>query len=144
MASTTRTVDLSRGAFKGRLVAFTDRSRMGSNPYGDSTLMRIPFANGADVYLIYNRKKSFNDGVREGGDMLMISQTIANDPIESNRLAMLDSEQQYAIPGSSIVVRACRKTSSAGVDRMVVSVFDTSRGQGSICSTRIPLTTRPK
>jgi hypothetical protein len=144
MASTTGTVDLSRGAFKGRLVAFTDRGLMGSNSYGDSTLLRIPFASGADVYLIYNRKKSFNDGVREGGDMLMISQTIPNDPIESNRLAMLNPEQQYTIPGSSIVVRACRKTSSGGADRIVVSVFDTSRGQASTCSTRIPLTTRPK
>jgi hypothetical protein len=131
MASTTGTVDVSHGAFNGRILAFTDRGLIN----GDSTLLRIPFTNGADVYLIYNRKKSFNDGVREGGDMLMISQTIPNDPIESNRLAMLSPEQQYTIPGSSIVVQACRITSSGGADQIVVSVFDTSLGQASTCGT---------
>jgi hypothetical protein len=141
MASTTRSVDLSGGAFKGRIVAYVDRGIMGPNRAGDSTLLRIPLPSLADTFLIYNRQKSFNDGVREGGNLVTVSQTIVTDPIESNRLAMLDSNQSYAIPGTSIVIHLCSKIIVRTRDMATVSIFDTSLGQQSTCAPQFPLTT---
>jgi hypothetical protein len=129
MASTTQVIDVSQGPVTTDLVAFTDRTAT-----GEITLLRIPSADGADVHLVYNRQKSFNDGTREGGNLVTLTQTIPNVPTESNRLAMLDSDQEYGIPNSGIVVRVCSKGSSNGQDYATVSIFDTSRGQGSACT----------
>jgi hypothetical protein len=128
MASTTQVVDVSVGGVTTNLYAFTDRG-----PARAITLMRIPLPAGADVHVLYNRKKSFNDGTREGGDLVTLTQTIATNVIESNRIAMLDAAQQYGIPNTGIVVRVCSKGTSRGKDFATVSIFDTSRGQGSTC-----------
>jgi hypothetical protein len=128
MASTTQVIDVSQGAVTTNLVAFTDRTAT-----GEITLLRIPSATGADVHLVYNRQKSFNDGTREGGNLVTLTQTIPTVPTESNRLAMLDSDQEYGIPNTGIVVRVCSKGSSSGQDYATVSIFDTSREQGSAC-----------
>jgi Gametolysin peptidase M11 len=133
MSGTTTTVDLSVGAFLGRIVAFVDRGLMGANTSGDSTLLRIPLATGADVYALYKRKKGFNDGTRQGGDLVTLTQTDVTDTSESNRLAMLDALQQYTIPGTSIVVRVCLKGAVGSMDYVSVSVFDTSRAQATRC-----------
>jgi hypothetical protein len=128
MSSTTKVIDVSQGAVKTDLVAFTDRTSEGV-----VTLLRIPLSSGADVHILYNRKKSFNDGTREGGDLVMLTQTSTTDVTESNRLAMLDSQEGYAIPKTSIVVRVCSKTSLTGRDFATVSIFDTSQDQESNC-----------
>jgi hypothetical protein len=142
MESTTTTVDLSRGAFKGNIVAFVDRwALMESNKSGDSTLLKIPSAVGAETFVIYNRQKDFNDGVREGGDLVTVSQSLPNDPIESERLAMLDVYQSVTLPFTGIVVEICAKGGKMPVDWVTVSVYDTSRGQTSLCSPQYLLTT---
>jgi hypothetical protein len=142
MTSTTQTVDLSSGPFKGRIIAFVDRGLMGLNRRGDSTLLHIPSPTGADTFLIYNRQKSFNDGVREGANLVTISQTVTSDPIESNRLAMLDSNQWFTIPSTSIVIHLCSKTVvTRNRDMATVSIFDTSLGQQSTCAPEFPRTT---
>jgi hypothetical protein len=137
MSNTTETVDLADGAFKGAIVAFVDRDR--ANVAG-TTLIRIPFSTGADVFLIYNRQKSFNDGVRAGANFVTISQTVVSDPIESNRLAMLDSDQSYTILGTTVVIHVCSKSTVFSVDMVTVSIFDTSLGQHSTCALNYPLT----
>jgi hypothetical protein len=128
MASTTKVIDVSRGAVKTDLVAFTDRTSEGI-----VTLLRIPLSSGADVHILYNRKKTFNDGTREGGDLVTLTQTSTADATESYRLAMLDSLEEYDIPKTSIVVKVCSLKSLSGRDFATVSIFDTSRGQESNC-----------
>jgi hypothetical protein len=91
------------------------------------------------VFLIYNRQKSFNDGVRAGANFVTVSQTVVSDPIESNRLAMLDSDQSYTILGTSVVIHVCSKSTVFSVDMVTVSIFDTSLGQHSTCALNYPL-----
>jgi hypothetical protein len=137
MSSTTQTVDLDDGAFKGAIVAFVDRD---SNNTAGTTLVRIPFSTGSDVFLIYNMQKSFNDGVREGANSVTVSQAVVSDPIESNRLAILDADQSYTILGTSVVVHVCSKSTVFSVDMVIVSIFDTSLGQHTTCASNFPLT----
>jgi Gametolysin peptidase M11 len=143
MESTTTWVDLSKGGFKGRLFAFVDRSKIPvSNPNGDSTLLAFPTPSGYDVFVLYNRKKSFNDGAREGGDLVTVVQVSPNRNIESIRLAMLDAYQSIKIPGTNIFVRVCGKRNSLSMgDRALMTIYDRSRGQVSLCSGDFRLTT---
>jgi hypothetical protein len=78
--------------------------------------------------------------VREGGNLVTVSQTIVSDPIESNRLAMLDSNQSYTILGTTIVIHVCFKSTVLSFDMVTVSIFDTSLGQQTTCGPEYPLT----
>jgi hypothetical protein len=137
--ATTSTINLSQGAFKGRITAFVDRNSMNDPSLGDSTILKIPFPGSNDVFLLYNRKKSFNDGTRLADNLITVTQ--AMNGYQSKRLAALNAAQSHVIPGTTINIEVCSMRSSGTGDRATLSIFDTSLGQSSLCSARFKLTT---
>jgi hypothetical protein len=62
------TSSTDRGGYVGRLVAWNN----------DNTLLELKFGNGKqNVFVVYNRKKSFNDRTREKGDQVTVVQQSA-------------------------------------------------------------------
>jgi hypothetical protein len=79
----------------------------------DKTLLEISTGTGTpNAFVVYNRKKSFNDGTREKGDLVTVVQQSATRDIESEMLGGLDAGQSITIPGTSIVVEVCELDSS--------------------------------
>jgi hypothetical protein len=114
----------------------------------DNTLLEINTGSGKpNAFLVYNRKKSFNDGTREKGDQVTVVQQSATSDNESEMLGGLDAGQSITIPGTSIVVKVCGLDSEATFDFAKVSVYDTSLGQSSNCNvalnTPTPQVTKP-
>jgi hypothetical protein len=63
------TSSTDRGGYVGRLVAFVDME-VEELVDDDKTLLEINTGTGTpNAYVVYNRKKLFNDGVREDGDL---------------------------------------------------------------------------
>jgi hypothetical protein len=128
------TSSTDRGGYVGRLVAFVDM-KVEELWKNDNTLLEINTGNGnPNAFVVYNRKKSFNDGTREKGDQVTVVQESATRDIESEMLGGLDAGQSITIPGTSIVVMVCGLDSEATFDFAKVSVYDTSLGQLSNCN----------
>jgi hypothetical protein len=120
--------------YTGRLVAFVDKEANGL-VNADKTLLEINTGAAApNAYVLYNRKKSFNDGVREKGDMVTVVQQSQTRDNESEMVGGLNSGETVTIPGTSIVVEVCGLESENNFDFAKVSVYDTSRGQSSTCN----------
>jgi hypothetical protein len=128
------TSSTDRGGYVGRLVAFVDM-KVDELWKNDNTLLEINTGSGKpNAFVVYNRKKSFNDGTREKGDQVTVVQQSATSDIESEMLGGLDAGQSVSIPGTSIVVKVCGLGSEATFDFAKVSVYDTSLGQSSNCN----------
>jgi hypothetical protein len=128
------TSSTDRGGYVGRLVAFVDME-VNELVDDDKTLLEINTGNGTpNAYVVYNRKKSFNDGVREKGDLVTVVQQSQNSDNESEMVGGLDAGESVTIPGTSIVVKVCALDSEATFDFAKVSVYDTSLGQSSTCN----------
>jgi hypothetical protein len=70
-------------------------------------LLEINAGNGKQIaFVLYNRKKSFNDGTGKGDQVTVVQQSATRD-IESEMLGGLDAGQSITIPGTSIVVMVC-------------------------------------
>jgi hypothetical protein len=128
--------------YAGRLVAFVDKN-VGALVDTDKTLLEIDTgANVQNVFVLYNRKKSFNNGTMEKGDQVTVVQRSATVENESEMLSGLVAGQNITIPGTSIVVEVCALISEATFDFAKVSVHDTSLGQSSTCATQTTQTTQ--
>jgi hypothetical protein len=131
------TSSTDRQGYVGRLVAFVDM-KVDELWKNDNTLLEINTGNGKpNAFVVYNRKKSFNDGTREKDDQVTVVQQSATSDNESEMLGGLDAGQSITIPGTSIVVKVCGLDSEATFDFAKVSVYDTSLGQSSNCN--VPL-----
>jgi hypothetical protein len=132
-----KVVNLSTGdnqGYVGRLVAFVDKEADGLVDK-DTTLLEINTGAALqNVFVLYNRKKGFNDGVREKGDMVTVVQQSSTREIESEMVGGLNSGETVTIPGTRIVVEVCGLESEDNFDFAKVSVYDMSRGQSSTCS----------
>jgi hypothetical protein len=128
------TSSTDREGYVGRLVAFVDM-KVDELWKNDNTLLEINTGNGKpNAFVVYNRKKSFNDGTREKGDQVTVVQQSAISDDESEMLGGLDAGQSITIPGTSIVVMVCGLDSEATFDFAKVSVYDTGMGQSSTCN----------
>jgi hypothetical protein len=128
------TSSTDRGGYVGRLVAFVDMkvNELWSN---DNTLLEINTGGGKpNAFVIYNRRKSFNDGTREKGDQVTVVQQSATADNESEMLGGLVAGQSITIPGTSIVVKVCALDSETTFDFAKVSVYDPRLGQSSNCN----------
>jgi hypothetical protein len=136
-----RKIVISQQAYYGRLVAFVDKLDITSS--SDKTLLQLTGApyGVPDVFVLYNRKKDFNDGVRENGDLVTVTQQDARDSLQSNHLSALSSGQRYTIPRTTLSIHVCSFGTGQSVDYAWVSVYDTRRGQSSQCSSRVAVTT---
>jgi Gametolysin peptidase M11 len=136
MTDTTETIDITEGAWYGRLVAFVDKENIVDRT--DRTLLQVSHRGTVDVadslFVIYNRAKSFNDGVRELADLVTISRVDEN--LESNRVGSIDSGEKVEISG--VVIELCAKQSDNGLDFATITVYDPTLGQASLCETRVP------
>jgi hypothetical protein len=129
-----KVVSMSSTGYVGRLVAFVDM-KVDELLNDDMTLLEISTGNGnLNAFVLYNRKKSFNDGTREKADQVTVVQQSATRDIESEMLGGLDAGDSITIPGTSIVVKVCGLDSEATFDFAKVSVYDTSLGQLSNCN----------
>jgi hypothetical protein len=132
-----KVVDLSTSdnrGYTGRLVAFVDKEANGL-VNADKTLLEINTgAATTNAYVLYNRKKGFNDGVREKGDMATVVQQSQTRDNESEMVGGLNSGETVTIPGTSIAVEVCGLESENNFDFAKVSIYDTSRGQSSTCN----------
>jgi hypothetical protein len=118
----------------GRLVAFVDME-VNELVNDDKTLLEINTGTGTpNAYVVYNRKKSFNDGTREKGDLVTVVLQSDDRDIESEMVGGLDAGESVTIPGTSIVVEVCALASEATFDFAKVSVYDTGLGQSSTCN----------
>jgi hypothetical protein len=139
------TSSTDRGGYVGRLVAFVDM-KVDELVDDDKTLLEINTGNGngtPNAYVVYNRKKSFNDGTREKGDLVTVVQQSRDRDIESEMVGALDAGDSVIIPGTSIVVKVCALDSEATFDFAKVSVYDTSLGQSSNCNVALNLQNQP-
>jgi hypothetical protein len=141
------TSSTDRGGYVGRLVAFVDM-KVDELVDDDKTLLEINTGNGngngsPKAYVVYNRKKSFNDGTREKGDLVTVVQQSEGRDIESEMVGGLGAGDSVIIPGTSIVVQVCALDSEATFDFAKVSVYDTSLGQSSNCNVALNLQNRP-
>jgi hypothetical protein len=114
----------------------------------DMTLFEINAGTGTpNAFVVYNQKKSVNDGTREKGDQVTVVQQSATIDNESEMLGGLDAGQSITIPGTSIVVKDCALDSEATFDFAKVSVYDTSLVHSSTCNvvldTKVPQGTLP-
>jgi hypothetical protein len=108
-----------------RLVAFVDKEADGLVDE-DKTLLEINTGTTApNAFVLYNRKKSFNDGVREKGDLVPVVQQSKDNEKESEMVGGLNSGESVIIPGTSIVVEVCEFESEDNFDFATVSVYDT-------------------
>jgi hypothetical protein len=126
------TSSTDRGGYVGRLVAFVDMED-DALLNDDKTLLEINTGT-QNAYVVYNRKKSFNDGVREKGDLVTVVQQKEDSAIESEMVGGLDAGDSLTIPGTSIVIEVCALDSEDTFDFAKVSVYDTSLGQSSTCN----------
>jgi hypothetical protein len=113
------------GGYVGRLVAFVDME-VDELLNDDKTLLEISAGTGTpNAFVVYNRKKSFNDGTREKGDLVTVVQQNEDIDNESEMVGGLDAGDRVIIPGTSIVVEVCELESEATFDFAKVSVYDT-------------------
>jgi hypothetical protein len=118
----------------GRLIAFVDM-KVDELVDDDKTLLEIDTGTGTpNAYVVYNRKKSFNDGTREKGDLVTVVQQSEDRDIESEMVGGLGAGESVTIPGTSIVVEVCALDSEATFDFAKVSVYDTSFGPSLNCN----------
>jgi hypothetical protein len=139
------TSSTDRGGYVGRLVAFVDM-KVDELVDDDKTLLEINTGNGngtPNAYVVYNRKKSFNDGTREKGDLVTVVQQSKDRDDESEMVGGLGAGDSVIIPGTSIVVKVCALDSEATFDFAKVSVYDTSLGQSSNCNVALNLQNQP-
>jgi hypothetical protein len=128
------TSSTDRGGYVGRLVAFVDM-KVDELVDDDKTLLEINTGTGTpNAYVVYNRKKSFNDGTREKGDLVTVVQQSEDRDIESEMVGGLGAGESVTIPGTSIIVEVCALDSEATFDFAKVSVYDTGLGQSSKCN----------
>ncbi len=128
------TSSTDRGGYVGRLVAFVDME-VDELVDDDKTLLEIDTGTSTpNAFVLYNRKKSFNDGTREKGDLVTVVQQSEDRDIESEMVGGLDAGKNVTIPGTSIVVEVCELDSEATFDFAKVSVYDTSLYQSSNCN----------
>lgn len=146
--------DANTTGYTVRLVAFVDFEK--SMADDDRTLIQIQTSEPRvrDIFVVFNRKKFFNDGVREKGDTVTVVQE-GNNKRESNMMAGLDSGDNMTIPETSIVIEVCEmgtervlETAVEGgyvgvstsyesiLDYATISVYDESRGQRSGCGAK--------
>jgi hypothetical protein len=111
----------------------------------DKTLLEINTGTGTpNAFVVYNRKKSFNDGTRENGNRVTVVQQSADRDIESEMVGGLDAGESVTVPGTSIVIEVCERVDSVGTfDFAKVSVYDTSLGQSSTCNVALNSQNRP-
>jgi hypothetical protein len=99
------------------------------------TLLKINTGTGTpNAYVVYNRKKSFNDRTREKGDLVTVVQQSEDGDIESEMVGGLDAGDRVISPGTPIVVQVRALASEATFDFAKISVYDTSLGQSSSCN----------
>jgi hypothetical protein len=147
-ASTVTSLHCQAGWTRGsRLVAFVDM-KVDELWNNDMTLFEINTGTGTpNTFVVYNQKKSVNDGTREKKDQVTVAQQSATRDNESEMLGGLDAGQSITIPGTSIVVEVCALDSEATFDFAKVSVYDTSLDQSPTCNvvldTQVPQGTLP-
>jgi hypothetical protein len=121
--------------YSGRLVAFVDYEK--DLKRKDRTLLRVRTGreNVEDIFVIYNRKKGFNDGVREKGDLVTVVQQIPGGDQQSEMLAGLGTGERMNLSGTSIFVEVCNLETEldTATSYAIVSIYDTSLLQTSTC-----------
>jgi hypothetical protein len=128
------TSSTDRLGYVGRLVAFVDME-VDELLEDDKTLLEINTGTSTpNAFLVYNRKKSFNDGTREKGDLVTVVQQNKDVDNDSEMVGGLDAGESVTIPGTYIVVEVCELDSEATFDFAKISVYDTGLGQSSTCN----------
>lgn len=140
-------INLSFGAYLGRLISFVDKEEIGVQSL-DRALLQID----GDIFAVYNRKKSFNDGTRDFIDTVSISQQNAVSYRESSALGGLttDVSNPYYVGQAlnvkkDIWVEICLMgVDSYGIDFAIMTVYDKAIGQSSRCGESLhPVTPAP-
>lgn len=106
----------------GHLVAFTDHQNSNLQPV-DSTLLRVVLPDAMDLFLLYNKAKSFNVGTREKMNLVTVAQADVEDPRNSKMLAGLNAGQSFSIGGLTVTVCAIVEDEETDLDYAIVNVF---------------------
>jgi hypothetical protein len=106
----------------GRLVAFTDHQSSKLQPT-DSTLLRVVLPVAMDLYLVYNKAKSFNIGTREKANLVTVVQPDVVDPRSSKILAGLSVGQSFSVGGLTVTVCVIIEDEETDLDYVIVNVF---------------------
>jgi hypothetical protein len=106
----------------GRLVAFTDHKNSNLQP-ADSTLLRVVLPGEMDLYLVYNKAKSFNLGTREKPNLVTVVQADVKSSPDSNLLTGLNAGQSFSIEGLTVTVCAIIEDEETDLDYAIVNVF---------------------
>jgi hypothetical protein len=123
----------------GRLVAFTDHQNSQLQP-ADTTLLRVVIPDGMDLFVLYNKAKSFNNGVREKANQVTIVQTSVESSVVSEMLAGLNVGESFSIQGLTVTVCTAVEDKMTDIDYVVVNVYKTS--QSSTCDEYAPIPTK--
>ena len=106
----------------GRIVAFTDHQSSNLQPV-DSTLLRVVLPGAMDLYLVYNKAKSFNIGTREKPNLVTVVQADLGDSRDSAMLAGLNAGQSFSAGGVTVTVCMIIEDEETDLDYAIVNVF---------------------
>jgi hypothetical protein len=106
----------------GRIVAFADHKSSNLQPI-DSTLLRVVLPGAMDLYLVYNKAKSFNIGTREKPNLVTVVQADLGDSRDSAMLAGLNVGQSFSAGGLTVTVCVIIEDEETDLDYAIVNVF---------------------
>jgi len=118
----------STGAWEGTVSAFAETG-------GGYAIVKLH-----NLYMQYNKAISFNVGTETGSNKLVIVLKHAAGTYLQAELDSSNSKFTHTISGKTYVVEVCRQYVSGLVDKMDISIYDSSSGQSRNCvGTNLPV-----
>jgi len=119
----------STGAWKGTITAFTDTG-------GSYVLVKLH-----NLYMQYNKAKSFNFQTETGANKLVIVMKRDSGTFLQAELDSSNPKFTYTFSGKTYVIEVCKQYVSGLVDMIDMSIVDSTAGQSRVCQGTIPIVT---
>lgn len=112
------------GAWKGTITAFAENG-------GGYAIVKLH-----NLYMQYNIAKSFNLQTETGANKLVIVKKHSKGTFLQAQLDSSNSKFTYQFSGKKYVIKVCRQFVSGLIDKIDISIYDSTVGQSSVCYSR--------